>query len=286
MSVVRVAQPSGGRSRRAYVLVLVVMLVLVVGVFAAVGAQRMASQSYSVRRQLDRYQAHHAARGLQDAIETWMQGQRGNDIFEALDDDGFAFELRLQGGSSVRVYLRLGQSTALGDLTLVDDDVLSDAARVLSELNAIVGEADFRRLTRPGGPVAIDLLGAEDPVLRAVARAVTGDVNQAETLFGELSALRDNDEEPSASDLNDAAAATGLDEDRTEALTKLVTTAPELWEVTVVQRASSGEITARYAGLTLLSSGRTSTGSGRFITWGPVADDTEGVSDADRPQRP
>lgn len=261
---------------RGYVLVLVVLLVLVIGLFAGVGAQRLGSQSLSVRRQLDRYQAHHAGRGLQDAIETWMQGQRSNDIWSALDDDGFAFEITFQSGSNVRVYLSLGQSTALGDLSLVEDDALSDAARVLQELNASVSEAEFRRLTRKGGPAAVDVVRAEDPVLRAVAMAVTGNEAQAETLFTELAALRAQDEEPDENDLEAAASATGLDADRTAALQRLATTAPELWLVTVVQRSSRGDVTARYAGLTLLRTGRGNTGSGRFLTWGPLEEDTRG----------
>src|SRR4051812_26592877 len=112
-------------ARRAFALPMVLMLVLISGVLLAVMIDRQGAQALTVQRELDSYTFHHISRGVQEAIEAWIRNNGNNDIAGALDVDGHAFDLQVEGGQLVRISFYEAQDTVLAELAGLNGDSLS-----------------------------------------------------------------------------------------------------------------------------------------------------------------
>ncbi|MFG0306211.1 MAG: hypothetical protein ACF8Q5_08365 [Phycisphaerales bacterium JB040] len=261
-------------ARRAYVLPVVLLLLLVVGMLAASTAQRQISTANTVTRQVDAYKEHHGAMGLQAAVQVWLRVQNAISIPTLLGENGHAFDLTFEDGSVISIYLRSGQGSALSDLTNLDSEDVEPAARILAHLNTNLPEEAYAARTRAVGPVAIDLSYADRHLITAGAFAVTPDPAKSERLANELFANRGG---ANRNTLSQAGIDAELDNDERSLMYRLFTTTTTLWRVHVeVKRGvGSGEVVARYEGLTVLNSNTSGVStdfnvSGGFLEWGPV----------------
>lgn len=259
---------------RGYILVVTLLLLTVVGMLAASTAQRQVSSSLTVKRQIDSYREHHGAMGLQSAVQMWLRVQKATSIIGLLGDNGHAFDLEFADGSTISIYLHSGQGTALSNLASADSETVTAAARVIQNLNSQLPNAEFRRVTRNVGPVAIDLGNADEAVLQAAAYAVTDDLNKAELL---ASSLLQNRVGATRNTLSQAAVDADISNDERTQLYNLVTTTTTLWRVHLEVRRGlgSGDVVARYEGLTVLNSQGAGidtdfTVSGGFLEWAAV----------------
>lgn len=261
-------------TRRAYVLPVTLLLLMVVGMLAASTAQRQIGTAKTVKRQVDAYKEHHAAMGLQSAVQVWLRVQKATTIRSLLGENGHAFDLSFEDGSVISIYLNSGQGSALSNLSTVDTEDVEPAARILAYLNANLPEEAFAARTRAAGPVAIDLSYADLPLVTAAAYAITADAAKADRLANELYSNRGG---ATRNTLSQAGIDAELDNDERALMYRLITTTTTLWRVHVeVKRGiGSGDVVARYEGLTVLNSNSAGLNtdfnvSGGFLEWEPV----------------
>lgn len=167
-------------TRRAYVMPLVIMLVLVLGLLISVVLERQSTQTLSARRQIGQYESHHAGRGIQDAFDAWFSSGQSKPFRERMAPDGHLVDFTLPEGLgpsvpgplTVRVFGEDAQATMLADFTGLTGQTLADARALLDALKQITGE-DWQRHTRSQGPVTISATSAPEDLLQAVVRAAT-----------------------------------------------------------------------------------------------------------------
>lgn len=256
-------------SRRAYVLVVVVMLTIVVGMMTAVGLNRQGAQTLEVGRQLEAYQQHHAARGIQEAIGVWLRTVNARNLSDALGENGHALDITLDGGVTLQVFLHDGQGSALADLAGVVQNDRDRAGATLINLQELVGDDLFEQYVREGGPSAVSLNSAPVPVLRAVLLSTLPDALASE-LTDAIMDMRANGTRLTRNDLTEALTAVGATGEERAAVTTSLTEQPEVWWVTVVSRHTIRGVTARYGGLVTLRSASgsgASAGTSSFISW-------------------
>lgn len=269
--------PPEQAGRRAFVMPMVILALVVVSLGVGVSLTRFAAETKVVERQVRAYHEHHAGMGLQEAIGAWMKQQNGRDISDAIDPlTGHAMDIELADGSVVSVFLKDGQGTALADLSAIPADQVEEAGIILKNLAASVKAEDFVRYTRSVGPSGVSINTAPEPVLRAIAQAIAG--NEAETLVTELIRIRSRAGKVTRQDITTAVNAAGLTNDQRVAALRLFSTDVELWAVVVELRGGRsfdrGRLLSRYGGLARLRvtsarRGNTSNLSelGSFLTW-------------------
>ncbi len=255
-------------SRRGYVLVLVVLLTMVVALMGAVGLNRQGAQTLTVVRQVEAYRAHHAARGIQEAIGVWLRTVNTRGLADSLGEDGHALDITLDGGYSLQIYLHDGQGTALADLSGVVRAEQDRAGAALINLQNLVGDEHFDEYVREGGPAAVSLNTASEPVLRAVLLATLTEA-MADEMTSIILDLRSGGVRLDRSDLTEALTAVGATGDERTAVTQSITDTTEVWWVTVVQRHMIRGVQARYGGLVSIRTGstRSQPGTSAFISW-------------------
>ena len=261
------------RPRRAFVLPIVVLLTIVVAAITAVGLSRLSNQTNTVARQLNAYQMHHAARGVADAVRPWLVQQTAADIWDRLGEAGHAMDLELSDGSVVRVSIHDGQTALLADLDALSSSAdINQAGRALRELNRLVTEADFRRYTRPVGPIAVSAVGAPEPVLRAAVLAEIGDLDRADAVVRELQRLRRERSRIGRADLASAINQIGGDAEERAAVQRAITTDPSLWWVRAEIRRDGRTIETFGGYFQARSASRFNSSPGRFLAWTALTD--------------
>jgi hypothetical protein len=150
--------PPEQAGRRAFVMPMVILALVVVSLGVGVSLTRFAAETKVVERQVRAYHEHHAGMGLQEAIGAWMKQQNGRDISDAIDPlTGHAMDIELADGSVVSVFLKDGQGTALADLSAIPADQVEEAGIILKNLAASVKAEDFVRYTRSVGPSGVSI---------------------------------------------------------------------------------------------------------------------------------
>lgn len=273
----RHAIPNTPARRRAFVMPMVLLALMVVGLGIGVSLTRFAAETRVVSRQIRAYHEHHSGVGLQEAIGAWLKQQTGRAIPDIIDPaTGHAMDIELADGSVVSVYLRDGQGTVLGDLSAVQPAQLDEAARVLRGLMTTTRQDEFARLTRSVGPPAVSVNGASDEVIRAVAGAVAGD--QGDAFAHEILRARARAGQVTRQDITTAVGNAGLSNEQRVAALRMLATDIELWAIVVELRGGRGmdrgRVISRYGGLARLRVGSTRRGGagnatdfGSFLTW-------------------
>ncbi|MEM7629528.1 MAG: hypothetical protein AAF356_08935 [Planctomycetota bacterium] len=256
--------PDQSAGARGYVMAIVLVLVITSGLLIGVALRRQGAQTLTINRQIDAYREHHAAQGLQELVAAWARQYSAANVKEALGEEGLAFTIDLADGSELSVYLEDAQGLALADLSGLEGNELRLAGRLLLELGAITGEADFERYTRAAGPAAISVSGAPEAVLTAAVRAAVPDVAQQDALLSRLIGLRDLGREVRATDLGTALSGAGVSGDARSDMLELLQADAEAWRV-LIEQTRDRRVTARYEGVTEL---RTSAGGGGGATPG------------------
>ncbi|MFY7895702.1 MAG: hypothetical protein ACOVP8_05680, partial [Phycisphaerales bacterium] len=100
------------RRRGGFALPLVVLLTVIAGILLAAMLDRFGTQQTFAQRQLEQYRDHHIARGLQEAMQAWVNSidTQTQSLKASLGERGKAFDLELDG-QRVTVYLEDGQGT-------------------------------------------------------------------------------------------------------------------------------------------------------------------------------
>jgi type II secretory pathway component PulK len=285
-------------SPRGFVMPLVLLALVVVGLGVGVSMSRFAAETRVVERQLRAYHEHHAGMGLQEAIGAWLKQQTGRAIADLLDPvTGHAMDIELADGSVVSVYLRDGQGTALADLSALPSTQVDEAGVILRNLATSMRAEEYLRLTRSVGPSSISVNSATEPVLRAVAIAISGD--RGEDLANEIIRTRARSGTVTRQDITTAVGAAGLtNEQRVQAL-RLFATDVELWAIIVELKGGRGldrgKLLSRYGGLARLRVGATgrrgatsasnASELGSFLTWRDLGVDSDGFDLRDLDER-
>jgi len=217
--------------RRAFALPMVLLLVLVSGIILAVMLERQSAQGLTVERELDTYRFHHISRGVQEAVEAWIRGNSNSDVAGALDADGHAFDLQVEGarGDVVRIYFFDAQDKVLADFSGLSGDALDAASGILMRLR---DEQGSRAMTfiRRDGPVAVSVNSAPDEVLHAAIGSVL-DLNQTNSLIAEIRAARKDGTPIDAQALTGMFNNANVDAQTLPKVQALITAQPVLWQV-------------------------------------------------------
>jgi hypothetical protein len=273
------AQPPS-RRRRGFALAVVLMLLAVAGVVLAFVMDRQVNQALTVKREMDSYVFHHVSRGIQEAVEAWIRSNGNNPVRTALDEEGRAFDLIVDGGQVVHITFRDAQDTVLADFAGLTGESLDTAIDCLVELRRNEGAhaADF---VRREGPVAISVNSAPEEVLRAIIGS-TLDPLQTASLIREIKETRSNEwiDRPVLDEVFHRA------ETPSEHITKLqglLSAEPVLWrviaEADVPQNVYPPPPAIRYGGLAIVtpvSSGRNKSAAlqrtSSMISWENLSD--------------
>lgn len=283
-------------TRRAFVMPLVLLALVVVGLGVGVSMSRFAAETRVVERQLRAYHEHHSGMGLQEAIGAWLKQQTGRAIADLIDPvTGHAMDIEMADGSVVSVFLRDGQGSALADLSALPGAQVEEAGAVLRYLNQSVRPNAYLRMTRSVGPSAVSVNSAPEEVIRAVAMAVSPE--RGEALAGEIVRTRARAGQVTRQDLNTAIGEVGLNNEQRVRALRLFATDVELWAIIVELRGGRGldrgKLLSRYGGLARLRLGsagrRGNTGNpaelGTFLTWKDLGPDSDGFDLADLDDR-
>lgn len=275
--------------RRAFVMPMVLLALVVVGLGVGVSMSRFAAETKVYARQARAYHEHHAGMGLQEAIGAWLKQQTGRAIPDIIDPvTGHAMDIELADGSVVSVYLRDGQGTALSDLSALPPNQVEEAGVILRNLATDLTTAEFNRLTRSVGPSGVSINSASDAVIKAVARAIAGD--QGEDFANELVRIRARAGKVTRQDITTAVTNTDLSNEQRVMALRLFATDVELWAIIVELKGGRGvdrgRTLSRYGGLARLRIGSTGrrgasgnpTELGSFLTWKDLGTDSNEFS--------
>ncbi len=239
-------------SRRGFALPLVVLLTVIAGILLAALLERLGTQQTFAQRQLEQYRDHHIARGLQEAMQAWVNSvdTQTQSLKASLGERGKAFDLELDG-QRVTVYLQDGQGTALAEFAGLSPEEMGTAAEVLDQLRQ-QDSREARQLIRREGPLAVSVRAADERVLTAVARACSSSA-RAPRVVAELMRVRD-DEDFTIATMAEAFTRAGVEGEERVKLMQMLVTEPTLYRgVAEAPRAGGGVI--RYTFNVLIPSG-------------------------------
>ena len=220
------------RSRRGYVMPLVILVMVVVGLFISLMMTRDRAQSRTVQRQIEAYQIHHGVMGIWAVFEAWSANKTTDTISELLDEDGFAFSI--EPGDSTRIDLHLadGQGLPRGQVAGLSESQALDVQAVLQALIEEVGPQNAPSYTRDVGPWQVSVRTAPPVVLRAIASGLIEDRDRAQT-FADVLIDRATEEDFGREALNLAMADAGLETAERSKVSRLVTVEPTLYEARI-----------------------------------------------------
>lgn len=157
--------------RRAYALIVVLLLVLTSSVLTATMLDRLGAQSLAYGRTVDQYQHHHGKASLEEVVGAWLRSLGNLNIADMLVDDGHVFSLTLADRSTARVYLADGQGSVLSRFVGLSAENRRDAPQIYRALENLVGPENAPRFSREIGPMAVGVRGA---TREAIAAALSG----------------------------------------------------------------------------------------------------------------
>ncbi len=182
--------PTTRPRRRAFALLIVVMLSVLAGIGVTLMIERQASHTLAAAR-LDRsYQTRHAGAGIQELVDDWLTISNNNPS-GAVDAQGLAFKVVIPSGpwEEIRVYVSDAQGLARSNVELLGGMEAKLAADVLATL-----EAQYDRtpsdLLRQRGPVSMSLKTMPEELLRATTTAILAEGPSLE-LANELLSARE-----------------------------------------------------------------------------------------------
>lgn len=285
--------PRVGR-RRAFALPMVVLLALVATLGIGVMLERASQAMLATQREIQVYRRHHDTLGMKEMVNRWL-GSNQSRLAERLGDDGLAFRLELPGGEEVHVYFAPGQGQALTSLDLLGGDRNLQArqlARIIAAMEqearqsggdvilaaedpALIDiEGDTTRfhfspgLSRPFGPVEVDVNTAPFDVLTTIARV--GIIEGSPDAFvAELVSARE-DHDLTEVDVRAASSSAQLTDGDQATVRTMLTTNATLWRVVAERLDRRGRLIERTGGYfqTGLSEGGSDFNQGGgFLSW-------------------
>jgi hypothetical protein len=246
--------------RRAFVMPVVILLVIMVGAVASIMLQRHVARAKTIQRQIQAYQEHHGVRSLQAVVEAWRKSPTAQprDIAEMLEPDGLAFTVDPGDNTSIQVYLFPGQETMLRRVGGLPESDRAAAEQALIYLRESENKDPLRleSLLRDAGPLAVDVNRADPAVLGAIVRGVLGDDTAARSYERALLNARLGDQAIGLQSLTNIATESGISAEQRTAIGRFFTVSPEVWRFRLDVRgagvASTAGLVSRYEGLLLL----------------------------------
>jgi hypothetical protein len=260
-----------------------VLLVVIAMISTGVMLQRQSTLARTVQRDIEDYRTHHFTKGLQETIAFWTNTFTGEDVREAIGQDGHAFDMQVAGGFTIRVSIFDGQGSARVIYDGLSGQRLTDArgiAKALLERAPALSSIRSQRgpaLGRAVGPVPVSVAAAPLEVLEAVADYAIEGMGRDDFLRELLNAREGGS--LVRNDLTQIAIRAQIDNDDRVRLNRILTTSPELWWVVVdVISPRTGRslprLMDRYGGYVLISQTRAGTGenhpwesSSPFLSW-------------------
>ena len=263
------------RSRRGFAMPLVLLLLLVVGMVAAVMLRRADAQGRSVQRQTQAYQTYHTVRGLQSTLEAWIQTKNANEIDELVDDDGFVMRFDPSDGTVVEVYLFDGQGTMRSTLDSIPSEQRDHVLLALESLVLEFGQNALLDYAREVGPWQVSIAAAPEPVLRALCEAA-GESEGTNRLADAIIEEMELSGSISREGLGRAMNRVDLEAEERARFNAVVTVTPTLWEVVMDVRGTGVNaglgLLGRYRSLAIFRPPGSITGTAferppPFLTW-------------------
>lgn len=249
---------------------MVLMLVVVVGMMAAVMLERQSAQRNTTQRHLGWYQEHHARLGLQEAIEAWVKSlPTGVEVGSVLPPDGHFLDLELRGSERAVVYLVERQNAVLSDLAAVEAASLDDATAIAEACAEVFGPDGPPDGYRTVGPPSLSVHTASPELIELVAQVITGDVGAARAFAGSIVSERQaNGGRATPTAIGNALTSASVDPELRSRFGRVFTVRPTLYYATVELRLTrTGPPAARFGGYFSISTGRAAAERTAFLTW-------------------
>lgn len=248
----RVASCGVGRGRRArergFALPMVILISLVAVVLVAAMLGRQSTQGLAVARQVEAVRDWHFSRGVREIVDAWMRSRVTGSFRELLAADGRAFDLSMEDGTQLSLFLVDEQGTLLTDTGGLTADEVIDLRGALEALGQEVPASRLVSMTRRVGPSSVSLWTATPEVIGAVCRQIAGSEG-ADECKRTLLDLREKKQRLGMGDIQDAGASAGLNEKHRAALGRMITSEPTLYRFVLDVKASEGAASvARYTG--------------------------------------
>lgn len=266
--------PHGRSGGRAYALVLAVMAVAGITVMLGVMLERQLTQRLAAGRQVEAYQRHHAAKGYQELIDSWIRSLSGRSLASMITDGQRVLKLDLGDGVRAEVFFQDAQGAVLASPSGLTGRDFDRVQAMRAALPTGARDPALPRLTRDVGPVPISMRSAPPEVLEAAFVSVAGP-DGAREFAQRLLAIRA--EQPiQQADVAKVALALSVEPEERARLNEVLVAEPALWYVTVeMRRGTSGTLVAREGGHIVVAPrrpGRSNSGgiwekSSAFLTW-------------------
>lgn len=263
---------------RGFALPLVLMMSVAVSLLIAVMLERQMAQRLTIARQVEAYQRHHTAKGMQEIIDSWIRSVSGRALSSTLVEGVPVLTLTLSDGSIAEVTFRDAQGTVLSSAAGLLGRDAREALAIRAALPRGTRAANLPPLTRDVGPLAVSVRTAPPEVIEAVFTAIGGSSGARE--FAQRLVDARTSKTLEQSDISRTAITLGVPGEVRSRLNELLVPEPSLWFVTIEFRSgrsggSPGRVLAREGGHIVVQSrrpGRASAGaiwekSSAFLTW-------------------
>ncbi|MBX3366630.1 MAG: hypothetical protein KF912_04870 [Phycisphaeraceae bacterium] len=260
--------------RRGYALMLAVLAAAGITSMLGLMLERQLTQRLSVARQVEAYQRHHAAKGYQEIVDSWIRSLAGRSLAPLIADGERVLTLDLGDGLRAEVTFADAQGSVLSSPAGLTGRDFERVRLMRASLPQGSRDRNAPALTRDVGPVAVSMRSAPAEVIQAAFASVadqSGGVEFAQRLL----AIRA--EQPiQQSDVAKTAIALGVTPEIRARLNEVLVAEPSLWFVTVeLRRGSAGTVVAREGGHIVVAPRRAGRGatsgiwekSSAFLTW-------------------
>ena len=159
-----------GSGQRGYAMIIALLALALVTLTAAWNLRRIGVLGASVEIRAEGYRDHHERLGVRDIASVWLSrlGREGlgpEELLEIAGDGARDFEILLDEGVVLELWITDAQSKYLANLSLAEDEAhFDEMLRVLERL-----PEDRPDLVRLFGPPALSIRNADDLVIEAIA---------------------------------------------------------------------------------------------------------------------
>jgi len=154
------------RTRRGFVLPLVLLVILTGSLAIAATMERHSAQIRAVERRIDDYRSHHDQLGVRAVVNQWLRRASPDQLGELAEGDGPSYTFVIRNELQIRIFLEDGQGLPLGNAGAAPAGQLrQDYMELLDRLRE---QEQIAGLTRRVGPYTISAQAAPEPVLAAL----------------------------------------------------------------------------------------------------------------------
>ena len=262
------------RTRRGYALVLAALAAAGVTTMLGVMLERQLTQRLGISRQIEAYQRHHAAKGYQELIDSWIRSLSGRSLASMIVDGQRVLTLDLGEGLRAEISFTDAQGAVLGSPAGLTGRDFERVQAMRAALPTGARDPSLPALTRSVGPVPVSMRSAPAEVLEAAYASIGGRDGAREFAQRILSIRAGGTVQQS--DVAKIAITLQVTPEIRARLNEVLVAEPALWFVTVeLKRGSSGTVVGREGGHIVVAPRRPGRGgaggiwekSSAFLTW-------------------